>query len=175
MSAADPATSPSLSLSGRLTLGDLRQFIEDEAELLDQKRFREWLDLFAEDAIYWVPAKPGQESAQDYVSLFYDDKPTMRIRVERLLHARIHIQDPASLTVRVLSGFRSRPAEENPSNYVVSSKFVMIEDRATAAQRVFGGRYTHTLREHGGTLKIVHKRVDLTNCNQTFPALTQPF
>lgn len=42
-------------------------------------------------------------------------------------------------------------------------------------RQLFGGRYTHVLRGKGERLEIVLKRVEVTNCDQSFPALTQPF
>ena len=159
-----------------LTLAQLRDFIEGEAELLDEQRFDEWLELFADDGLYWVPARPDQESPLTHVSLFYDDKPTLRIRVERLKHPKIHSQTPRSKTVRVLSNFRLLPGADGAGEHCVSSKFVMLEDRPGAERRLFGGRYTHRIRaENGGALRIVSKRVDLTNCDQFFSSLTQPF
>jgi benzoate/toluate 1,2-dioxygenase beta subunit len=57
----------------------------------------------------------------------------------------------------------------------VRSKFLMLEDRPGAERRFFGGRLTHTLRHTGEGLRIVLKKVELTNCDQAFPMLTQPF
>ena len=31
------------------------EFVYDEADLLDEQRFEEWLELFADDATYWIP------------------------------------------------------------------------------------------------------------------------
>jgi benzoate/toluate 1,2-dioxygenase subunit beta len=35
---------------------EIEQFLYKEARLLDTQKFEEWLDLFTEDACYWVPA-----------------------------------------------------------------------------------------------------------------------
>ncbi len=53
-------------------------FLIHEAALLDQRRFRDWMALFADDGTYWVPAVPNQESPFDQASLFYDDRELMR-------------------------------------------------------------------------------------------------
>jgi 3-phenylpropionate/cinnamic acid dioxygenase small subunit len=156
-------------------LAELQAFIEHEANLLDEQRFDEWLELFADDGVYWVPARPGQESPLTHVSLFYDDKPTLKIRVERLKHPKIHSQTPRSKTVRLVSNFRLAPSSGDPAEHCVTSKFVLLEDRPGVERRLFGGRYTHLLRALPGGLAIVSKRVDLTNCDQFFPSLTQPF
>jgi len=175
MSSCGVVTKPGSMVEPRLALADLQQFVEHEVTLLDEQRFEEWLDLFADDGAYWVPAKPGQQSPLNHVSLFFDDKPTLGIRVQRLRHPAIHSQVPHSKTVRLVANFKLETHEADRALYRVASKFVMLEDRPGHARRLFGGRYTHVLRDKGGGLEIVLKRVDLTNCDQSFPALTQPF
>jgi benzoate/toluate 1,2-dioxygenase beta subunit len=152
----------------------LRDFIELEAELLDRQQFAAWCDLYAEDGAYWVPAQKDQENFLSHVSLFYDEKPIMKTRVARLLHPMIHCQDPKSSCVRVISNVRIESVSDDGALIQVASKFIMLEDRVGADRRVFGGRYLHTLRREGSGLRIVVKRVDLTNCDHSFPALTQP-
>ena len=43
---------------------ELEAFVLREARLLDERRFADWLALFAEDGVYWVPTLPGQASPQ---------------------------------------------------------------------------------------------------------------
>ena len=38
---------------------ELIEFVIREARMIDQHRFEEWLDLFAEDGIYWMPLEWG--------------------------------------------------------------------------------------------------------------------
>jgi 3-phenylpropionate/cinnamic acid dioxygenase small subunit len=48
------------------TAGDDDSFIEfvyHEARLIDEKRFDEWYDLFADDGRYWMPLMRGQPEA----------------------------------------------------------------------------------------------------------------
>lgn len=55
-------------MAGLLLVRQIEEFLYAEAELLDQRRFREWLDLFTEDARYWMPmqrnVKFGQQSRE---------------------------------------------------------------------------------------------------------------
>jgi len=39
---------------------DLISFVVHEARLIDQHRFEEWLDLFADDGYYWMPLEWGR-------------------------------------------------------------------------------------------------------------------
>ena len=101
---------------------ELEQFLIHEAQLLDQRRFRDWMGLFAEDGSYWVPAVPGQKSPFDQASLFYDDRELMRTRIERLEHPRIHVRvikpvavDRTEVTIYPIR-LLGAPAEMNAGN-----------------------------------------------------------
>src|SRR5262249_50743855 len=105
------------------------EFLIHEARLLDERRFREWMELFADDGTYWVPAVPGQASPLDQASLFYDDRDLMKTRVERLEHPRIHVQTPPSRTAHLVSNVRVEQADEAKGEYVIGSAVIMVEYR----------------------------------------------
>jgi benzoate/toluate 1,2-dioxygenase beta subunit len=154
------------------SIDEIERFLLHEARLLDERRFREWMELFAEDGTYWVPAVPGQKSPFDQASLFYDDRALMKTRVARLEHPKIHVQTPPSRTVHVLG----RPVLEAGSQAgedVVSASVLVVEYRQDQ-QRIFAGRQTHRLRAQGGSFRITQKRVDLVNCDSVFEAIAVP-
>ncbi len=153
----------------------LIRFVEREARLLDAREFRAWHALFADDGCYWVPASKTHTDPARYVSLFYDEPVALQTRVQRLLHSEIHSQIPPSATVRVIGNYWIEPTTELGAEYRVESKFVMLEDRAATPRHVYGGTYTHYLKRSGDAWRIRMKRVDLTNCDQAFSTLTQPF
>src|SRR5262249_61261717 len=94
------------------------EFLIHEARLLDERRFREWMELFAEDGTYWVPAVPDQASPFDQASLFYDDRELMKTRVERFEHPRIRLQTPPTRTAHPGRNARVQPADEATGRYV---------------------------------------------------------
>jgi len=148
-------------------------FIIHEASLLDARRFRDWMGLFADDGTYWVPAVPDQQSPFDKASLFYDDRELMNTRVERLEHPRIHVQTPPSRTTHLVGNVVVEDTGGAKGEYVVDSTLIMVEYRDDA-QRVFAGRQRHRLRRHGDSFRIVQKRVDLINCDSAFDAMAVP-
>ena len=148
-------------------------FLIHEAQLLDQRRFRDWMALFSEDGTYWVPAVPDQESPFDQASLFYDDRDLMKTRVERLEHPRIHVQTPPSRTAHLVGSTIVEAADEATGEYLVVSTVIMVEYRDDQ-QRVFAGRQYHRLRRDGASFRIVQKRVDLINCDSAFEAMAVP-
>lgn len=169
------ALAPSIQPAADIEI--LRAFVERETDLLDRQNFDAWVELFAEDGAYWVPAERGQLDFLSNVSIFYDDKTILKTRAARLAHEMIHCQDPASSCVRVVSSFNIDTTQKEGEDglVAVTSKFIMLEDRFTAPRRLFGGRYRHVLRPTDQSFEIVLKKVELTNCDQSFPALTQPF
>src|ERR1700688_1562451 len=151
----------------------LKDFIIHEARLLDARKFRDWMGLFAEDGTYWVPAVPEQQSPFDQASLFYDDRDLMKTRVERLEHPRLHVQTPPSRTAPPVGNVVVEATDTAKGEYVVGSTLIMVEYRDDA-QRVIAGRQQHRLRRHGETFRIVQKRVDLINCDGAFEAMAVP-
>jgi 3-phenylpropionate/cinnamic acid dioxygenase small subunit len=149
------------------------EFLIHEGRLLDQRRFRDWMALFAEDGTYWVPAVPDQDSPFTEASLFYDDRDLMRTRIERLEHPRIHVQTPPSRTAHLVGGVVIEAADAATGEYAVASTVIMVEYR-DETQRVFAGRQQHRLRREGSGWRIVQKRVDLINCDSAFEAMAVP-
>jgi 3-phenylpropionate/cinnamic acid dioxygenase small subunit len=148
-------------------------FLIHEATLLDTRRFRAWMELFAEDGTYWVPAVPDQDSPFNQASLFYDDRDLMKTRVDRLEHPRIHIQTPPSRTAHLIGNIAVEAADAAKGEYTIGSTVIMVEYR-DEAQRVFAGRQRHRLRREGASFRIVQKRVDLINCDSAFEAMAVP-
>ena len=147
---------------------ELEALVLREARLLDERRFAEWLALFAEDGVYWVPARPDQASPQEALSLFYEPRALLEMRVARLERPDMHAQAPASRTVHHVS------AIEIVSETEARSALVVAEWRGAEA-RWFAGRVLHRVRRGAEGLRIVLKRVDLIDSEAPHRALTVPF
>ena len=151
----------------------IADFIFHEARLLDARKFRDWMALFADDGTYWVPAVPDQQSPFDQASLFYDDRDLMKTRIERLDHPRIHVQTPPSRTAHLVGNIVVEEEDAAKREYVIGSTVIMVEYRDDV-QRVFAGRQQHRLRRDNDGYRIVQKRVDLINCDGAFEAMAVP-
>ena len=147
-------------------------FIVNEARLLDEGQFDEWLTLFAPEGRYWVPSEPGQASPLDTVSLMYDDRRLLETCVRRLLSPKIYSQEPRSRTSRVVGSITV--GASHPGTTKVRSKFVMVEYRR-GEQRLFSGTCWHELVTAGSDIRIALKRVDLLNCDAPLDGLAVPF
>jgi 3-phenylpropionate/cinnamic acid dioxygenase small subunit len=142
------------------------QFVIREARLLDEKRFDEWYELFAEDGHYWVPASPDQPDPLNHNSLAYEDKLLLKLRIERLKQPTAYSQKPASRCHHLL---QAPEIEKSPKDEVlVRTNFIYTETRGDESQR-YAAVAWHTLV--GDPLKIRLKRVDILNCDAALPSI----
>ena len=147
-------------------------FLFTEARLLDERRFEEWMALFADDGIYWIPARPDQMDPLGEVSIVYEDCQLLDVRVRRLRHPANYADQPEVRARRVIGNIMIERAED--SVVIVRSNFT-ASDLQGEVQRVFVGEYIHTLRPAGDDYKIIQKRVNLLNCDAPMGGIVVPF
>ncbi|MGE4340785.1 MAG: aromatic-ring-hydroxylating dioxygenase subunit beta [Pigmentiphaga sp.] len=158
-----------MSLSEKLAT-KLIDFIYDEAELLDQAQYEQWLDLFSDDGLYWIPSEPEQKSPYSCTSHLFDDKLMRSLRVERLSGARAYSQQPRSRSHHLLQRPRIRAAEGSDNLYLAETKFSYTEFSEDESQ-TYVGVLVHHLVVDGEAVKIKLKRVNLLNCDAPLPAV----
>jgi len=146
---------------------DLVTFVLHEARLIDEQRFDEWLDLFAEDGRYWMPLEYGQTDPILHNSLFYDDKLLLRIRIERLKSAKTYSQKPKSRCHHLLQVPQVEACDGATGRFETWTAFHYVETRMDE-QTLYAGWSRHTFCTVDGALKIHLKRVDLVNCDSAF-------
>jgi 3-phenylpropionate/cinnamic acid dioxygenase small subunit len=143
------------------------RFLYDEAHLLDRGEYEVWLQLFSEDARYWVPSHPGQNDPLNEISLYYEDRALMLARIGRLRHPQA--LGPPVRTSHVIGNVRMMGRSEDGA-LIVHSRFQMIEFVADE-QRLYGGEVVHHLVDDANGWKIRLKRVDLVNAGGVFDLL----
>lgn len=153
----------------------LRQAVEEflyrQADLLDAKQWQDYVNLFAADGIYWMPADPLHTHWDGVPSIFTEDRRLMTVRMKRILHPDAWSQKPLWQTNHVVANVRivDQPA---PGQVLVHSRFHMMEQRRDSA-RHFSGRYVHHLVADGGDFRIRLQRVDLINAQAAFDYVLQ--
>jgi 3-phenylpropionate/cinnamic acid dioxygenase small subunit len=146
---------------------ELIDFVIREARLIDQHRLDEWLDLFIEDGIYWMPLEWGQTDPKLTASLMYEDKLLLTIRIERLKGNRTFSQKPRSRCHHVLQTPQVDKRDEVNNEYVTWTPMHYVETRYDD-QQLYAAWATHTLTAVDGKLRIKLKRVDIVNCDAAF-------
>jgi len=138
----------------------VEQFLFHEARLLDAGELEAWLELFTEDATYWIPLERGQKDPMETSSLVYDDRTLLDLRVKQARHPRAHARLPLARTVHQVGNVTV--LAETAAEVRVSSALALIEWR-NEKQRVWGALVEHRLRRYGESWKIAAKRIDLVN------------
>jgi 3-phenylpropionate/cinnamic acid dioxygenase small subunit len=149
---------------------DLTNFVAHEARLLDAHRFKEWLDLYTEDCLYWMPLEWGQTDARLQASLMHEDKLLLRVRVERLKGNRTFSQKPMSRCHHVLQSPTIDSRDDAANAYHLYTPFHYLETRLDE-QQLYAGWARHHLVIEAGHLRIKVKRVDLVNPDAAFGSI----
>ncbi len=150
--------------------GELRRFVYREARLIDEKRLDEWYELFAEDALYWMPLVRGQTDPQSHTSLFCEDRFLLKVRIERLKSPASDPQQQPSFCQHVLQRPELVERDDDAREYALRTPFVYFEARRDE-QTVLGGVAHHDLRWVDGRLRIAVKRIELLNRDAALPSI----
>lgn len=159
-------SSPTVEVSGPLDpvrlsrLAEVQELLAQEAHLLDDRKYGRWLELFADECLYWMPVDPRSSDGTMRLNVFYDDRPRMEARVARLLSGSAFSEEPPSMTARTFSAVLVTEEDGGEEEFAVRSNFMLVAHRA-GEQRQLAGRMLHRLRRRDGRLCIAEKRVVL--------------
>jgi benzoate/toluate 1,2-dioxygenase subunit beta len=155
---------------GQINMVDssIEQFLYREARLMDEGQYREWLSLWTDDAIYWVPCNDDDGDPTRDVSFIYDNRERLEQRVDRLLSGTVQALDPKPRIRRVVSNIEIE-AEDGP-DLTVASNFILGHARFDV-QQFWAGRTVHKIRRDGAVFKMAFKKVMLVNADQEIPLL----
>lgn len=143
-------------------------FIHREARLMDEHRYDEWLSLWTDDAIYWVPCNEDDGDPEKKVSIIYDDRSRLEHRIQRLKSGLNYAQTPRSRMRRVVGNIEVE--DETGDAVTVRSNFVLVELRRQH-QNLWAGTTLHKLRAADSGLKMAYKKVILVNNDEELPPL----
>jgi benzoate/toluate 1,2-dioxygenase beta subunit len=149
------------------------EFLYREARLADEARYAEWLALWTDDAVYWVPASTEPDAdPETRISHIYDNRARLETRIKLLQTGHRYSQEPASLMRRLVSNIEV--AEEPDGRLVAGSNFMLAElsVQAKAEMHWWVGRATHHLRRGDGPLRMSLKKVVLINAAEPLPNLS---
>ena len=155
-----PAKHPAKVNGAHDTLREVEQFLYRQAELLDERRWDDFIELFATDGLYWMPAAPEQTTGEGVPSIFYEDRNLMTVRMKRVTHPHAWSQSPAWGTSHLVSNVAIE--KESAGEVVVRSRFHMMEFRRDVS-RHFAGTYRHRLAKTKDGYRIKLQRVDMVN------------
>ena len=147
---------------------EVERFLYNEAWLLDEQRFHDWLDLLTDDIRYVMPtfesvqgrARP-YEGEDVYLGYFDEDKHDLTMRVKQIDTGLRHVENPASLTRRLITNVMVDPTD-TASELFVRSNFLILQIRHGTHTSQFSGKREDRLRQVDGEWKIARRTIILT-------------
>jgi 3-phenylpropionate/cinnamic acid dioxygenase small subunit len=161
-------------------LREVEQFLYREARLLDERCFREWLELFTDDVRYWMGARTNRyprsskaiailspnryveddHTREDELSILDETKETLGGRVARLDTGMAWAEDPPSRTRHLITNIEVAPGDGS-TELKVYSNFIVYRSRAESEEDFYVGGRQDVLRRVDGALKIARRKLTL--------------
>jgi 3-phenylpropionate/cinnamic acid dioxygenase small subunit len=152
---------------------DLRHQIEEfyylEAELLDERKLREWFALLADDIRYWMPIRHNTLERPDDIAeelskpgegyYFDDNLKSLKIRVERAYAKTAWAEVPPSRTRHLITNIRIK--KDDGAAIEVHSNFLVYRTRMESDKDMFVGTRQDILRRAGASFQIARRTIVL--------------
>jgi 3-phenylpropionate/cinnamic acid dioxygenase small subunit len=150
-----------------LLVAEVTDFLYREADLLDERRYEEWLCLLADDYQYSAPlrmnvrhddiAEREQTRAGEEICWFDEDKGTTELRVRQLATGRHWAEEPVSRVSHLVTNVRLESSE--PPEVEVSCRFVVYRNRVADESDFLVGRRKDRLRLTGDGWQVCRRRL----------------
>jgi len=153
---------------------EVEEFLYDEAEMLDERRFKQWLDTLADDLVYFMPmmynvkfgehAQGEKTRIEKDMSWFNEGKWTLTKRVEQILTGVHWAEEPLSRLCRAVSNVQItdiRKNEAGEDEVGVRSRFVTYQNRCEYEEYFFVGKRNDVLRRVNGQWKLARREIHI--------------
>jgi len=140
---------------------EVTDLVYREAMLLDRRRWEDWLALYTEDAVYWVPAWASEEETTNdpntQLNLIYlRNRGGLEDRIFRIESRDSYASVPLDRTVHVVGNVL---VERVDGNEVEATANCLVHTWGKRGAQTRGGMYDFTLRRMNGDLKIAKKKI----------------
>lgn len=156
-----------------LTRAEAEDLLFREARLLDERKFDAWIDMYAEDVVFWMPAwkdetTPTSDPETELSLIYYEGRQNLADRVWRL---RSGLSTASSIPVRVSHIVGNVMVEDGETGangegnepVVLSAFTAHHHDVRSNRTHVFFGHYRHVFRQVDGQWLIAAKTILLMN------------
>ncbi|MGH7334628.1 MAG: aromatic-ring-hydroxylating dioxygenase subunit beta [Candidatus Rokuibacteriota bacterium] len=146
---------------------ELMQFYIREAWLLDERKFGEWLDLFTDDVLYFMPRRKNvrrREADREVtplgdLALIEDDKRYLQMRVARLESGMAWAEDPPSRTRHLIGNLVVEPRDNGEVQ--AKTAFLVYRSHLETDQQLLAGSREDVLRQVAGAWKVARRTIVL--------------
>lgn len=136
------------------------QFIYEEARLQDEHEYDAWEALWADDGVYWVPANGAEIDPETEMSIIYDNRSRIALRIRQFHTGRRFAQEPASGLRRTVSNIT---VDELEDGEIEACSNAIIFESNLRGEFTWATRNIYRLRRDGLSFKMAKKTVILAN------------
>ncbi|HEY3302659.1 MAG TPA: 3-phenylpropionate/cinnamic acid dioxygenase subunit beta [Candidatus Binatia bacterium] len=142
---------------------EIQNFLYHEAELLDSRKFEQWLELLTDDIAYEMPVRLTRErdrsDAPSGMAHFSEDRRTLELRVNRLKTDYAWAENPPSRTRRFVSNVRIEQTSES-NEVIVRSYLLLYRSRGSSTQtELISAERIDFLRNVEGQWKLAKRTI----------------
>lgn len=141
-------------------LHEVTKFIYMEARYQDNHEYDAWEALWADDGVYWIPANGEGGDPEHEMSMVYDNRSRIALRIRQLHTGKRHSQSPRSDLRRIVSNIEILDVQGDEIR-VTANAFVY--EANLRAETVWPSRNEYLLRRVNGQFQMVLKKVVLVN------------
>ena len=141
-------------------LAEVSQFLYREARLQDTHSYDEWEALWTDDGLYWIPANGADIDPENQMSIMYDNRSRIALRIKQFHTGKRHTQTPRSSLCRVVSNIEI--LEDTGDEIKVASN-AMIFESSLRADSIIAASNEFLLRRSADGLRMARKKVVLVN------------
>jgi 3-phenylpropionate/cinnamic acid dioxygenase small subunit len=146
---------------------ELMPFYIGEAWLLDERKFKEWLDLFTDDVLYFMPRRknvPRREAHRELtplgdLAILEEDKRYLQMRVARLDTGMAWAEDPPSRTRHMVGNLQAEMAENGEVH--ARTAFLVYRSHLETDHQLLSGYREDVLRKVDGAWKVAKRTIVL--------------
>lgn len=161
------------NLTALLLHRSVEAFLHEEADLLDERRFEDWLALCCDDIRYWMPlvrnvqyGKTEMQFTREQMDTAWIDegKETLRQRVQQLKTGIHWAEEPQSRVSHLITNIRILEATPSPADaqeVLVKSRFLVYRNRLEDEVDFYIGKRKDRLRRDGASWKIARREIYL--------------
>ena len=131
---------------------EIAQFLYHEAELLDDWRFRDWLDLLAQDIAYTMRTTSNAQTRDrrrgvqpPTTWIFNDTHAQLERRIARLETGMAWAEEPPSRTRHLVTNLVVR-ATENPDEFEIRLNYLLYRTQKERDQALYAGKRMDRVR-----------------------------
>ena len=146
---------------------ELMQFYIREAWLLDERQFKEWLDIFTDDVLYFMPRRKNvlrRELHRELtplgdLAILEEDKRYLEMRVARLDTGMAWAEDPPSRTRHMIGNLQLTPLENGEVG--AKTAFLVYRSHLETDAQLLSGCREDVLRKVDGAWKVTRRTIVL--------------